>query len=113
MLVAAGIDQLNGDSYPVAGALNRAFQDSAHTQFIAYLTQILDGIAILHDRGSRDHFESADFSQLGQQVVMHSIRKIDVVRVSAAMSKGQDRNGVPGVRGLIGISCTALALTGC
>src|SRR5204863_9280605 len=72
--VGARVDQLRVHMKNRASSSYAAFQDMRYSQIISNLTEI-SFAAIFHHTAPADDFQVADFRQLGQDVILHTISK--------------------------------------
>src|SRR5437762_9942601 len=72
-----------------ASSADAAFQDMRYSQIISNLTEI-SFAAIFHHTAPADDFQVADFRQLGQDVILHTVSKGRVLFLIAQIFKRQN-----------------------
>ena len=87
--VGARVDQLRVHVKNRAGSADTAFQDMRYSQIISNLTEI-SFAAIFHHAGPADDFQVADFRQLGQDVILHTVSKSHVFFLLIQIFKRQN-----------------------
>src|SRR3546814_9768137 len=93
MFVAADIDQLRIDANLVADLLDAAMKHHAYAQFFTNLVRALVAVAITRYRRSRNHPETRDPLQAGQQVVVDAVgEKNRALALRGAYRERQHRN---------------------
>ena len=83
MSVSSGIDQLRADPDAISGALYVPFQNVSDTQGTGDLAQIARRGAVLHHRTATGDLQVGDLCQVGENLVLHAIRKENVFRIGA------------------------------
>ena len=90
MVAALGVDELDIDAHPGAGALNAALEDIANVQLAPDLLQI-DALALVGEsRVAPDHEGAGDARQIGGQALGDAIDEIVLLRVAADIGERQD-----------------------
>ena len=91
MRAAAGFDELRGDVQPLLAAAHAAFQDEAHPELPADLTDV-DGPALVDERRvACDHLQPRAIGQSSDDLLGHAIG--EVVRLGLAAHIGERKNG--------------------
>ena len=78
------IDQLSVDTHPAASTLHAAFQHVCHAKRLGDLAQVsLCLNFVLHCRCATDYFQVRYLGQAGKDFVLHAIREVGVLSLSA------------------------------
>ena len=82
--VCPRIDQLSVDAHPAASTLYAAFQHVCHAKRLGDLAQVsLCLNFVLHCRCATDYFQVRYLGQAGKDFVLHAIREVGVLSLSA------------------------------
>ena len=90
MRVISGIDQLRVYSHAIASTLNTPFHYMRDAKLLPDLAKIARDFAfVVHHRSAADYFQVRDLCQVGQDFILHAVRKKRVIRIAAAIFKRQ------------------------
>jgi len=92
--VGGCVDELYRDAHAIPRTKDSSFYERIRAKLLAYLRQRLLGIAIAHHRSPRDNTQCADFRQVGDQFVRHSIGKEFLSGVVRKVRQGENGKGV-------------------
>ena len=76
MRAGRGVDELRGDTYALAGPADRAFEHRAHAKITADGAKIDRAPFIGETRVARDHRQTPDFRQIGDDVFADTVREV-------------------------------------
>ena len=93
MLVALRIDQLRDDAHAIAGAAHAPLEDRRSIQLRTDLAQAVLAFLERHDRGPRNHLETADLRQVGNDIFGDAVGEVLVLRIRAQVEERQYRDG--------------------
>jgi len=87
MSVPRGINQLDGNSHMIVNSPHGPLDDVPHAQIVANVPKRQSGIDVTQRCGSRDHSQTIDSRQVGQNLFVHAASKIGVVGFRAHIDK--------------------------
>jgi hypothetical protein len=90
MGVGPGVDKLNVDAHPVAGAADGSLQNMGHTQRVTDLAQVPHARLVLAHRSPADHFQVRDLGQIRQDIVLDAVGEIFVLLAVTQVLEGQN-----------------------
>ena len=91
MTFVARVEQLHRYSYAISKALNGAFNYCIDIQFVGNSRQRLARLLVLHCRGSRNHPQSANSSEISDQRFCHPVGQVVLGRIAAEIGQRQNR----------------------
>ncbi len=94
--VRSGINEGGDDAHVIALHAHAAFQHRAHTQFTRDLRDVLVRVLVAHHRGAADHAQSANLTELRDDILGDALRDVVVLRVRRHVGEGQHGHGCGG-----------------
>jgi len=92
MVPGLGIDRLGGDSHPIGGAADAAFDHIAHTELARDLADFDGGTLVGEGGAARDHKERAVAREIGDDVLGNSLGEIFLFDISAHIGERKHRD---------------------
>src|SRR6266481_387022 len=93
MAVVPCIDQLGIYPHAVACSLHTALKQMRHAELSSNFAEIARHLAlVLHHTRTADYLQVRDLRQIRQNLVLHSVRKKGVVRITAEIVERQNGN---------------------
>jgi hypothetical protein len=96
--IGGSVDELGGNAHVLPRPHDRSFHDAIDVQFPRDLWQCFLAPFVTHHRGSGDHTEGADFSEVSSQLIGHTINKNSCDGSPEELSSGStamERTGRP------------------
>ena len=93
MPAAAGLDQLGGDTNPLARMLDTALEHVANAELAAHLAQVGGLVLVLQGRVAGDDREVAEAGEIGDHVLGDAVGEPAGGGIPAQVGERQDRDG--------------------
>src|SRR5262249_17234594 len=85
-----GIDELGRNSYSIADAQNRTFDDRVYLKFAGDLAQWFPSALVKHSGGTSNHAQLTNLGKCGDERLRQPVRKILLLRITRQILQWQN-----------------------